>query len=163
MNNIEEVLVSLRRVIRATDIHSRRLVKTTGLTTPQVLLLQVIENKGQQTVSELAQELSLSQATVTTIIDRLESKNLVYRQRSLEDKRKVFTFLTPRGKKILIEAPSPLQEHFSAKFAALQDWEQAMIVSSLQRVARMMDAEDIDASPVLDIAIIEKQNNGQPS
>ena len=89
LNHIEEVLIALRRVIRATDLHSKYLAKTTGLTAPQILLLQTLRDKGQVTIGELAQEMSLSQATVTTILDRLEKRGLVYRQRSQTDKRKV--------------------------------------------------------------------------
>ena len=91
MDNIDEVLVALRRVIRATDLHSKRLAKTTGLTSPQILLLQTIRQKGQVTIGELANEISLSQATVTTILDRLEKRKLVFRERSKEDKRKVLS------------------------------------------------------------------------
>lgn len=74
MEKIDEVLVSLRRVIRATDLHSKHLSKTTGLTAPQILLIQTIRDKGQVTIGELASDVSLSQATVTTILDRLEKK-----------------------------------------------------------------------------------------
>ncbi len=68
LNRIEEVLVALRRVIRATDLHSKHLAKTAGLTAPQILLLQTVRNKGEVTIGELAQDMSLSQATVTTIM-----------------------------------------------------------------------------------------------
>ncbi|WP_156494910.1 MarR family winged helix-turn-helix transcriptional regulator, partial [Oleiphilus sp. HI0128] len=78
MDHIEEVLVSLRRVIRATDLHSKHLAKTTGLTAPQILLLQTIRNKGEVSIGELAHDMSLSQATVTTILDRLEKREFVY-------------------------------------------------------------------------------------
>ena len=67
MERIDEVLVALRRIIRATDLHSKYLAKTTGLTAPQILLLQTLRNKGEDTVGGLAKEMSLSQATVTTI------------------------------------------------------------------------------------------------
>jgi len=43
----DEVLLALRRAIRATDLHSKYLSKTTGLTAPQILLLQSIRDKGQ--------------------------------------------------------------------------------------------------------------------
>lgn len=147
----------LRRVIRATDLHSKHLAKTTGLTTPQILLLQTIRNKGQVTIGEIANEMSLSQATVTSILDRLEKRQLTYRERSTTDKRKVHAFLTEQGIETLREAPIPLQEHFARQFANLQDWEQSMIVSSLQRVSQMMNAQDIDASPVLDIGTLDRQ------
>lgn len=158
MNKIEEVLVALRRVIRATDLHSKFLAKTTGLTAPQILLLQTIRDKGQITIGELAEKMSLSQATVTTILDRLEKKQFVYRVRSTQDKRKVHAFLTEQALEILKSAPLPLQDHFARQFSDLQDWEQTMIISSLQRVAYMMDAQHIDAAPVLDIGILDRQS-----
>lgn len=160
MNSIEEVLVALRRVIRATDLHSKHLAKTTGLTAPQILLMQTIRDKGQVTIGELANKVSLSQATVTSILDRLEKREMVYRERSKEDKRKVHAYLTDQATDILKEAPIPLQEHFARQFGDLQEWEQTMIISSLQRVAQMMDAQHIDASPVLDIGILDRQGAG---
>ena len=157
LNSIEEVLVALRRVIRATDLHSKHLAKTTGLTAPQILLLQTIRNKGEVTIGQIANEMSLSQATVTSILDRLEKRNLVYRERSKEDKRKVHAYLTEQAAEILKDAPIPLQEHFTSQFGDLQKWEQTMIISSLQRVAQMMDAQHIDASPILDIGVLDRQ------
>lgn len=158
MDSIEQVLVALRRVIRATDLHSKHLAKTTGLTAPQILLLQTIRDKGEITIGELANEVSLSQATVTSILDRLEKRELVYRERSQTDKRKVHAHLTDQAVEVLKEAPIPLQAHFAKRFQDLQEWEQTMIISSLQRVAQMMDAQHIDASPVLDIGILDRRD-----
>lgn len=157
MSSIDEVLVTLRRVIRATDLHSKYLVKTSGLTAPQILLLQTIRDKVQTTIGELASQISLSQATVTTILDRLEKRQLVYRERSEQDRRKVHAYLTDTGIETLKSAPMPLQEHFTRQFNELQNWEQAMIIASLQRVAQMMDAQNLDASPVLDIGAVDGQ------
>lgn len=158
LNHIDDVLVALRRVIRATDLHSKHLSKTTGLTSPQILLLHTVREKGEVTIGELAQDMSLSQATVTTIIDRLEKRELVFRERSKEDKRKVHAYLTDEGHEILKTAPVPLQDQFARHFADLQEWEKTMIISSLQRVAHMMDAQHIDASPVLDIGTLDRQS-----
>ncbi len=158
LNSIEEVLIALRRVIRATDLHSKHLAKTTGLTAPQILLLQTIRDEGQITIGEVANKMSLSQATVTTILDRLEKRGLVFRERSKEDKRKVHAYLTDDALSTLSEAPIPLQDHFARQFGDLQEWEQTMIISSLQRVAQMMDAQHIDASPVLDVGLLDRHD-----
>jgi DNA-binding MarR family transcriptional regulator len=163
LNNIDEVLVALRRVIRATDLHSKYLSKTTGLTAPQILLLQSIRDKGQITIGELAAEVSLSQATVTTILDRLEKREFIYRERSSTDKRKVHAFLTESGTEVLQDSPTPLQEHFTKQFNDLQEWEQTMIIASLQRVAHMMDAQHIDAAPVLDVGTLDRQSTNPES
>jgi len=159
LSSINEVLVALRRVIRATDLYSKHLAKTTGLTAPQILLLQTIHEKGQVTIGEISNTMSLSQATVTTIIDRLEKRKLVFRERSKEDKRKVHAHLTDEAIEILKNAPTPLQSHFSKQFDELQDWEKAMMISSLQRIAQMMDAQDIDAAPLLDVGNLDLHDN----
>lgn len=155
-DKIEEVLVSLRRVIRATDLHSKKLVKTASVTGPQLLLLQIVRAKGDMTISELARDMSLSQATVTTILDRLQRRELIERVRSAVDKRKVHPRLTEHGRRILDRAPTALQDNFVDRFQALDEWEQSMIIAALQRVAEMMDAKDIDASPFLDIGALDR-------
>ena len=156
VNRIEDVLIALRRVIRATDLHSKYLAKTTGLTSPQIMLLHAIRDKGQATIGEIAQDISLSQATVTTIMDRLEKRGLIVRMRSVTDKRKVHAHLTEDATEVLKHAPIPLQDQFTRQFDALQEWEQTMILSSLQRIAEMMDAHNIDASPVLDLGSLDR-------
>ncbi len=157
LDRIEEVLIALRRVIRATDLHSRHLAKTTGLTAPQILLLQAIRNgEGGSTIGDIATEVSLSQATVTNILDRLERRGLVFRERSQQDRRKVHACLTDEGLQVLKDAPIPLQDQFARQFSDLHEWEQTMIIAALQRVAHMMDAQHIDASPVLDVGNLDR-------
>jgi len=159
MERVNEVLVALRRIIRATDLYSKHLAKNTGLTAPQMLLLQTLRNKGGETVGAIAKEMSLSQATVTTILDRLEKKSLVIRERSTSDRRKVLVYLSDNALDILKDAPLPLQYQFSRQFVDLQDWEQLMIISSLSRIAQMMDAQHIDAAPVLDVGMLDRQSS----
>jgi DNA-binding MarR family transcriptional regulator len=162
MNTIEEVLTALRRVIRATDLHSKHLEKTAGMTAPQLLLLQILRDaSGKVTIGDLARQMHLSQATVTTIMDRLESRELVQRRRSNTDKRKVYATLTTAGGKALHNAPAPLQHYFVQQFQNLQNWEQGMIIASLQRVAQMMDAQHLDASPVLDVGPLDRDPQAQ--
>ena len=69
MEKYEQLLISLRRVIRAIDIHSRQLNKQSGLTGPQLMVIQTIANLDRPLAKEVAQEVALSPATVATIID----------------------------------------------------------------------------------------------
>ena len=146
-----DVLVSLRRIIRATDLQSKRMVKSCGLTIPQVMVLRAINALGDVTVKRISDDVSLSQATVTTILNRLEDKKLAERVRSSVDKRVVNARLTEAGAAIILSTPPLLHEKFIERFEALEDWEKTQILSALQRVATMMDAESIDAAPMLDI------------
>lgn len=100
---------------------------------------------------QLANHTNMSQATATTIMDRLESRKLVQRVRSNTDKRKVHATLTDAGRALLAQAPTPLQERFIQRFQSLEIWEQTLLLSSLQRISSMMNADEIDAAPVLSV------------
>jgi DNA-binding MarR family transcriptional regulator len=145
----DHVLVALRRIIRATDLHSRKLGKKTGLTTPQLVIIQAVGDLKDPTVSDIAKAVSLSLATVTTILNRLERNGIVNRARSSVDRRRVIVTLTEEGQSLKSSAPKPLQDSFVDRFTRLESWEQHLIVASLERVAAMMDAEDLDAAPLL--------------
>jgi DNA-binding MarR family transcriptional regulator len=149
----EQVIIALRRVIRAVDLHSRALAETHGLTGPQALLLKAL-HKGSISAGELASRLSLSQATVTDILNRLEQRGLIRRTRDTEDRRRVLVAATESGLTLLERSPPLLQERFAQRFNNLQEWEQTQLLASLQHVAAMMDAEDIDAELVLSIGSV---------
>lgn len=136
------MLISLRRIIRCTDLHSRRLVKTYGLTGPQLILLEVIAREGEISIGKLARTVSLSQATVTNIVERLEQKGLFTRCKDKQDKRKVDVNLTDRGRDILRREPSLLDREFIEMFEKLRDWEKTLILSTLERLADMMSRGD---------------------
>jgi len=143
------LLIALRKMIQAIDRHSTNLKKKFGLTGPQLILLQSISAHNKISVTQLSKNVSLSQATVTDITKRLESRNYITRARDIDDKRKTNIALTENGKSILNTVPPLLQEQFTERFSKLESWEQLMIESSFERVVSMMSAENIDASPIL--------------
>ena len=105
----DHVLVALRRIIRATDLHSRKLGKKTGLTTPQLVIIQAVGDLKDPTVSDIAKAVSLSLATVTTILNRLERNGIVNRARSSVDRRRVIVTLTEEGQSLKARHPSPFK------------------------------------------------------
>lgn len=149
-DNSYDVLVTLRQIIRAIDMHSKQLVKRYGLTAPQLMVLKEIMADQDINIGRVAKKVSLSQATVTNIIDRLENRGLVTRERSVQDKRRVIVRVTEQTREILKNDPSVLQEEFVSKFKELEDWEQNLILSSIQRIAKMMNAENLEISPEIE-------------
>ena len=145
----EQVISALRRITRAIDLHSRLLLQKDGLTIPQLAALRAIQRLQPITVGVLARDIHLGAATVTGILMRLSKRGLVSRTRGGLDRRSVVVQLTDDGAKLVAEAPSLLQDRFRRELAKLQEWEQTMILATLQRIASMMDAEDIEAAPVL--------------
>jgi DNA-binding MarR family transcriptional regulator len=145
----DESLIALRRILRATELYARDLAHTVRLTPAQLRVLQIVDQKDSATPKALAIQMGVSQATVTTLVDKLVARNLVTRVPSDFDRRQVNVVVTELGHSTLEEAPDALQQRYVAAFTQLADWEQAQLVASLERVADMLDAASIDASPVL--------------
>jgi len=160
MKRSDIALIALRRILRATEMHSRNLAKASGLTTAQMLTLQAVSETGRSTPKEMAATLGVSQATMTALLDRLSEKGMIRRQRSETDRRQTNILLTDQGREVLDRAPDPLQDQFTAQFDGLEDWEQAMIVAALERVALLLNAKGLDASPVLDLGDIRRSPAG---
>lgn len=148
--DLEDVIVAaIRRLMRAVVLHSRRLVDECGLTGPQLATLREAARAGPSAASALARAVHLSGPTMTGILNRLEKRGLVQRARGEADRRTVLVSVTELGRSILARAPSLLQDRFRHELSRLQQWEQLMVLSALQRIASMMDAETLDAAPHL--------------
>jgi len=143
------IVASIRRIMRAVDLHSRHLVDEFGLTGPQLAVLQAVTRCEPATPGAIARSVRISAATTTGILTRLQKRGLIVRTRGESDRRTVRVDLTDAGRKALAAAPSLLQDRFRDQLVHLEGWERSMILSVLQRIATMMDAEDLEASPML--------------
>ena len=145
MNDLVEpgILIALRRITRAMDVHSRALHQSVGLTSPQLATLLVVSQQEPISTGDIAREIHLGHATVTGILDRLEQRDLVARWRSEVDRRSVLLRVTSEGRKLLAAAPPPLPSNFSARLNGLPDWEKSLLVSVLQRTAAMLGDDDL--------------------
>ncbi|MEH6676540.1 MarR family winged helix-turn-helix transcriptional regulator [Phenylobacterium sp.] len=152
---VSDALVAIRRIVRAAEFASRDLSRSTGLTPSQLIVLQIVAREGEPGAGAIAEAARLSQATVTALLDKLEARGLVVRHRRSEDRRRISVELTPEGRRTLAEMPDVLQDRFAARFEKLADWEQASVIAGLERVAALLNAEGIDASPVLDVGALD--------
>lgn len=145
----EEVLISLRRIIRAVDLYSRQLVSETGLSGPQLICLRQLSNHGPMQTNHLARAVNLSAATVCGILNRLEQRGLVIRERQQNDRRRVFVSLSPVARDAIEQAPPALHDAFLFKFRALSARQQENINKTLDKIVTMMSADELDAAPML--------------
>ncbi|SHM63319.1 MarR family winged helix-turn-helix transcriptional regulator [Roseibium suaedae] len=150
--NPARVFKAIRRIVRAIDLRSREVAKVSGLTIPQIVVLQAIRDLGKVTTKALSDHADLSSATVVTILDKLEEKELVGRYRSDTDRRIVHAFLTDRGVEVMAKVPGLLHEDFGRKFDQMSDEQRLVLVSSIEAIAEMLNAQDLDAAPILTTA-----------
>lgn len=150
------ILRSLRRITRSIALHSRRLSAESSITSPQLVCLRTVIEKGPLTATAISREIHVSPSTIVGVLDRLEDKGLVLRERSKEDRRIVFVSATESGRELAQKTPSPLQQKLSEALKQLPESEQLQITLSLERVMALIDADaeleaDQSKSSLLDI------------
>ncbi|WBU48755.1 MarR family transcriptional regulator [Kosakonia pseudosacchari] len=84
----------------------RQLLAPMNLTYPQYLVMLVLWEKDDITVSEIGERLFLDSATLTPLLKRLESAGLIRRQRSRQDERQVVITLSESGHELQQQATS---------------------------------------------------------
>ncbi len=145
------VLQSLRRIIRRVSSYSRVLTRETGLSVPTLLCLRAIDedDADEVTVARVAEATQLSRSTVSTLAEKLVQANLVTRVRSDRDRRRVHLALTEDGRRKVAELPQPLEEHFLERLRGLPRERREVVLEVLEQVVHLMDADDVDAAPML--------------
>jgi len=153
------ILRALRRITRSVALHSRQLAACSNITAPQLVCLRAVIDHGPLTATAISREVHVSASTVVGILDRLEDKGLIRRERGREDRRIVFVTATDAGRQLAEETPSPLQKKLSDALKALPELEQATITMSLERIVDLMESGGVvpveaagdHASPMLDV------------
>jgi DNA-binding MarR family transcriptional regulator len=144
-----QALIALRQIQRRTEIDTRRLAQAVDLTPSQLIVLQILEERGETSTGDIVKATGLSHPTITSLVDKMVARELVSRRRCDEDRRRVWLTLCEAGTAALAGAPRSAQETFEARFSELESWEQAMVVSALERVASLVGAETLDVAPIL--------------
>jgi len=96
-STLQDSLISLRRIIRATESGARELAKKADMATSELLTLQSVADNPGISPGELAKSLSLSPVTSTVILQKLESRGLIEKIRSTVDKRRLEVVLTEKA------------------------------------------------------------------
>lgn len=140
---IAEMHEHLSIINQANKKYSRKLSKIYDLTSPQLVCMLTLLQHGEMKSGDLARAASVSQGTVTGILDRLEKRKLLIRQRSTEDKRRVLVSLTEKGADLTRSSPLPLQDIMCANIMRLNYKDQDLLARMMELVENMT-TEDMD-------------------
>lgn len=123
---------------------------STGLTPSQLIFMQILDGGREETAGYVAARMGITQGTTTALLQKLEALGMIQKRRGEKDRRQVFLSLTEKGRQVLDIAPDGLHAQFQKQFSALAEWEQHMLVASLERVAAMLETGGEPAAAVLD-------------
>jgi MarR family transcriptional regulator, organic hydroperoxide resistance regulator len=146
---VAEIIDNLRRVFQVVNEQSKRVERETGLTGPQLWAIKVIAENVPIKISELARKMYLHPATIVGIVDRLEKRGLVERERCSKDRRVVNVGLTGAGRQVVATSPEVAQGLLVRGLEVLPDTELRTIASGFERMVKILGAQEIPPHLIL--------------
>ena len=140
----KEALVQLRLALGELLGAERRLrgreqQEPQDLTHSQLRALALLENADQVTAGDLAKSADLNPASVTAMLDHLESRGIVERSRSLHDRRVCIVSLTPRGQDIVQEKRASFEAHWEEHFSDLSEEDLIAALPVMRKLTEVID------------------------
>lgn len=114
-------------------------VEENGFTPPQMHTLMWIGGEGPLTMGEIARRVGVTEKTVTGIVDRLETKGLVQRERDLNDRRVIRVYLTEDGVRTHEEMSSQVLARMTEFMSFLPDEDSSALVGIVQRLVTRLE------------------------
>jgi len=139
---IGRIVDAIRGIKSAMERHSKELMKSFRITGPQLGALLVVDRYPEISMSELSRRMYLHISTVSGIVDRLKKAGYLFRDRSIEDRRKLYLSLTPKGKKLIGQAPRSYFGTMVIGLNKLPDAEVYQIGKSMEKLIGIMGVED---------------------
>lgn len=143
---ISEIMQSLRRIFKAIHDYSFEISEKFGITGPQLWALKIISKNVSLPLGELSKKMYLRPSTITGLIDRLEKRGYVVRDRDQKDRRVVKILLTPKGKGLAKRGPNPIQGKMIYGLRNLNRGELRSIYDSIRKLVEIMEAQNVKAT-----------------
>jgi DNA-binding MarR family transcriptional regulator len=132
-------IIDLTRNFDKTMRHKfHHLMQDSDLTFPQLSVISMLGKHGEQKVSELSLKIGLSDSTVSGILDRLEQKDIIKRERTKDDRRVVKISLIGKSQKFCNDFRQKKEEYFTQLLKKLSEQEIKDIIKGLEILNRAL-------------------------
>jgi DNA-binding MarR family transcriptional regulator len=131
-----ELVVGLLRTADVVRRYLGKVLESYDVTPQQYNVLRILRGAGEEGLPTLAiGERMIEEAPgVTRLIDRLEAKGLVRRQRCPEDRRQVLCWLTGTGRELVERIDGPMDEADDAAVAMLSTDDQKTLIRLMNEI-----------------------------
>lgn len=142
INHIEDIILSIRKLAHSDKLHTKQLDKSHQVSVPQLLCLRLLLMNGPMPISKIAENLLVKSSTITGVVDRLEKKGMVTRERIGKDRRVITIQLTDNGKKVAESEMSPVHNKIASGLSNLAPKDLKLIAGSLNKLVAMLEDAD---------------------
>lgn len=143
--NITNIVDSLRRIVKALRSSSRESERTLGISSAQLQILQELQDRPSQSVSQLASRTYTHQSSVSMVVKKLVESRLVTRSPSRSDARKVLISATSAGRALLKKSPTTAQGRIVTALRGLPRGDLLELAHGLETLTRLLDDDAVAA------------------
>ena len=145
-----EVIRHFRTIVKAIQTHSTGIERRCGVSASQLWALWEIQAEPGLRVKDISERLSITPATASNLLDKIEGKGLIRRDRSGPDQRVVQLFPTQEGEALLANAPGPAEGALLNALARLDEVGLIDVASSLSALVEAFAIEEqgFDMAPM---------------
>jgi DNA-binding MarR family transcriptional regulator len=112
-----------------------------NMTVSDIVMLEILEEKGSPTMGTLARDLGLTMSAATSIVDKMIEKGMVKRERSLEDRRVVRVSLLKKGEDTVRSIKVERKGMTDQMFKALTEEEKAEYLRLFSKIVGSIGSE----------------------
>jgi DNA-binding MarR family transcriptional regulator len=143
--DVDRIIQGLRRIVKELHRYSQDVHASFGLTGPQLWAVKTLARSGPLTVGALAEALAVHQSSLSALLDRLEDRGLLVRERRAPDRRVVHLMLTTQGQALARRAPEPAQGRLLHALRLMPPGRVTELRRSVDALVAAMEARDIEA------------------
>jgi MarR family 2-MHQ and catechol resistance regulon transcriptional repressor len=135
-----------RRSMKAVADYIQQDILNHGLTLDTFIILELLYNMGPQSVQKISEKFSIPSGSITYVVDKLEKKELVFRQASPTDRRVSNVVLTERGRTMFDDIFPKHADVISQTFSFINDDEKRLLIDFLKKIG--LGAEQLKSTHV---------------
>ncbi|ALE84072.1 MarR family winged helix-turn-helix transcriptional regulator [Pseudonocardia sp. HH130629-09] len=133
-------MISLREMSEAQAALAARQARRMNMNTSDMRALRLLDMHGSLGLTDLARHLDLRPASVTSLIDRLESAGLIERVREGDDRRRISVRALPAAQRLSYGVWEPVLRAMDELSHTMSERDRQVVCSYLDRVAAVMRA-----------------------
>lgn len=132
----DQTFIALQKTADTLGQQAEQLVKANGLTGAQYNVLRILRGAepGGLACSNIAERMISHDPDMTRLLDRMEKRALITRQRQKEDRRVVKTRITPEGLSLLRRLDQPIRELHKRQFRDIPATQLKALTDTLDRI-----------------------------
>jgi DNA-binding MarR family transcriptional regulator len=137
----EELSLSIVRTSERLSQKMGKLLKQADLTPTQYNALRILRGAGTEGASctEISDRMVTMDSDITRLLDRLEARGLISREREAKDRRRIQTHISEQGLRLISELDGPVTEYHRQQLGFLGEKKIAILIKSLEEIRSSLE------------------------